>query len=50
MNSLKVTVRSRAWKVVEKFQTSTATTTRTNQNSRLLSVEFTPRLPLLQDG
>ena len=33
-----------ALKPVEKFQISTPTTTRTIQNSRLLSVEFNPRL------
>ena len=45
MNSLNVTVRSLVLNVVEKFQTRTATTTRTNQNSRLRIVEFNPYLP-----
>ena len=43
-NSLNGIVFSRVWKVVEKFQMSTPTTTRTIQNSKLLSVEFKPSL------
>jgi hypothetical protein len=41
MNWLKLMVWSRVLKRVEKFQTSTPTTTSTIQNSRLFRVEFT---------
>jgi hypothetical protein len=42
--SLKLISWSAPWKPVEKFQIRTPTTTRTIQNSRLLSVEFNPGL------
>ncbi len=50
MNSLKSTDRSRGENAVWKFQTTTATMASTSQNSRLLRVEFTPRLPLFPNG
>jgi hypothetical protein len=44
MNSLKFNAFGLVWNFVEKFHTRTPTTTRTIQNTRLLSVEFKPCL------
>jgi hypothetical protein len=45
MNSLKLTGLLLVWNFVEKFHTTTPTTTRTIQKTRLFSVEFKSCLP-----
>jgi hypothetical protein len=50
MKSLKATGLLLVWNFVEKFHTTTPTTTRTIQNTRLFSVEFKSCLPEARAG